>query len=333
MKAKIIILFMSLALLIGVSFCFAEGSSGPSQPSAAGVSAGQPSEVKTSDVKTDSDFERKFSWWPTDAQPAPVKDTTGGWWWWPKEPGKVGPLWGNRGYCYVNKIIFDYKADELPEPKPQEMRASLLIKKINKNVKIYFDFNSSKLRNDAAEILKDAVKTLNRYPDNDILITGNCDIRGTEKYNEKLGKKRADALKKFMIKEGISENRIRIISRGKLDAIGHITDLEGMQKDRNAQFMIAEVEEVMLPYNGPAPENAKKLEEGKLLEEVQQEVTSQPKVSTRKYTVKKGDTLWKIAQTELGNGARWKYIYELNKEKIKNVNKLKVGQKLILPVE
>ncbi len=333
MKAKKITLFLSLAFILGLGMCLAEDASVKLEPSTAEVSTGESSEVKTSAASSDSDFERKFSWWPTDAQPAPVKDTAGGWWWWPKEPGTVGPLWGNRGYCYVNKIIFDYKSDELPEPQPQELRASLLIKNINKNVKIYFGFNSSKLRDDAVLILKDAVKTLNRYPDNDILITGNCDIRGTEKYNEKLGKKRADALKKFMIKEGIPEERIRIISRGKLDAIAHITDLEGMQKDRNAQFMIAEVEEVMLPYNGSAPLNAKMLEEGKLLEEVQEEVTSQSKVSTRKYTVKKGDTLWKIAQKELGNGARWKYIFELNKNQIKNSNKLKVGQELVLPVE
>ena len=78
-------------------------------------------------------LQEEFAWWgTTDAQPAPVKDKErGGYWWMPKGPGPTSPkLWGNRGYIYVYKIIFDYKEDELPAPKPQEMRPSLLIKKI-----------------------------------------------------------------------------------------------------------------------------------------------------------------------------------------------------------
>lgn len=51
-----------------------------------------------------------------------------------------------------------------------------------------------------------------------------------------------------MLENGISEDRIKIVSRGKLNAVAPITDIVGMQKDRNAQFMIAEVEEIMLLF-------------------------------------------------------------------------------------
>ncbi len=282
------------------------------------------------------DFQKEFEWWPTDARPGPVKDDEReGYWWWPQEPGTARP-WGNRGYVYVYKIIFDYKAEELPAPKPQELRPSLLIKKIVKNVKIYFDYDKAHLRDDALKILESAIGTLKRSPETSILITGNCDIRGSEKYNEKLGRQRADAVKKYMLDNGIPEERIRIISRGKLDAIGHLTDIVGMQKDRNAQFMIAEVEEVMIPYSGqaqgPVPE-AKKIEDGKFLIEEEKKIESEVKVSTREYTVKPGDTLSKIAQEQLGGGHRWKYLYEVNKDRIKDPNKLKAGKKIIIPVE
>lgn len=286
-------------------------------------------------AKEIKELQQKFAWWPTDAKPAPVKDEKkGGYWWWPKKPGpKSGNVWGNRGYCYVRKIIFDYKEEELPPPKPQELRPSLLVRKIIKNVKVYFDYDKADLRDDAVVILEDAVKVLKKNPDADILVTGSCDIRGSEKYNQELGKKRGLAVKDFMLNRGIVEERIRIISRGKLDAIAPITDLEGMQRDRNAQFMIAEVEEVMIPYTGKPPEDATSVEEGKFVEEKEEAVESQVKVSTKEYVIQPGDSMWKIAERELGSGHRWKYLYEMNKDRIKNPKKLRAGQIIIIPVE
>ncbi len=280
------------------------------------------------------EMQNNFKWWPTDATPGPVQDNErGGYWWWPERPGTVTP-WGNRGYVYLYKIIFDYKEEELPPPKPKELRPSLLIKKIIKNVKIYFDYDRANLRDDHIHILEDAVKALKRNSEASILITGNCDRRGTEFYNLKLGKNRADAVRLFLIERGISEERIIIVSKGKLDAIAVINDLTGMQKDRNAQFMIAEVEEVMIPY----PEKlydaeVKQIEDNKFLIEKEEDIESDIKVSTKEYVIKKGDSLWKIAEKEYGGGYRWKYLYELNKEKIKDPNNLKEGIVILIPVE
>jgi outer membrane protein OmpA-like peptidoglycan-associated protein len=284
-------------------------------------------------------MQEQFKWWPTDAQPAPVKDSErGGYWWMPNTPGEARP-WGNRGYIYVYKIIFDYNADELPAPKDKELRPSLLIKKILKNVKIYFDLDKAQLRSDALNVLENAVKTLDRNPETDMLITGNCDMRGSEAYNNKLGRRRAEAIKNFMLQNDVPSERIRIISRGKLDAVAPVEDLVGMQKDRNAQFMIAQVEEVMIPYQSKdgavelPPPDAKLIEEGKYIEETEESVESEIKVSTKEYIVKPNDTLSKIAQNEYGGAHRWKYLYEFNKDRIKNPNNLKVVQKILIPVE
>lgn len=277
----------------------------------------------------------RFSWWPTDARPAPVKDDKrAGYWWWPKEPGKAAP-WGNRGYVYVNKIIFDYKEEELPAPQPEELRLSLIVKKIIKNVKIYFDYDRAELRADHIPILEGAVKSLKKNPQADILITGNCDRRGSENYNRKLGVRRGEAVRNFMIEKGIPEERIRIVSKGKLDAVAPVTDLVGMQKDRNAQFMVAEVEETMIPYRvkAQAPEISPFGREKHITEESAEEIESQIKVSTREYLVKEQDTIRSIAQEQLGAAHRWRYLYEFNQERIKDPDALEPGTVIIVPVE
>lgn len=291
-------------------------------------------EARAKDVQK---LQEKFSWWGTsDAQPAPVRDAEkGGYWWMPKAPGPNSPKrWGNGGYIYVYKIIFDYKEEELPAAKPKEMRPSLLVKKIIKNVKIYFDYDKSDIRNDAAKILSNAAELLKRNEGASILISGNCDARGSEKYNDKLGKNRGQSVKDYMLGHGVTDERIKIISRGKLDAIAPVTDLEGMQKDRNAQFMVAEVEEVMIPAPGVVEEpGAVPVEEGKYMVEKEETVESEAKVSTKEYVTKKGDTLWKIAEDVYGNGRKWKNIYRFNKDKIKDPNRLKAGVTLTIPIE
>lgn len=57
---------------------------------------------------------------------------------------------------------------------------------------------------------------------------------------------------------------------------------------------------------------------------------TKPKAKT--YTVKSGDTLYMIAKRELGNGNRWREIYDLNKKTIgSNPDVIKVGMVLVMP--
>ena len=58
---------------------------------------------------------------------------------------------------------------------------------------------------------------------------------------------------------------------------------------------------------------------------------SNSKSSNKKYTVKKGDTLWAIAKKYYGNGAKYTKIVNANKSLIKNPNLIYVGWVLIIP--
>lgn len=59
---------------------------------------------------------------------------------------------------------------------------------------------------------------------------------------------------------------------------------------------------------------------------------SSPKVKTKTYKVVKGDSLWKIAKAQYGDGSKWSTIYNANKSVIgANPDKIKPGQKLVIP--
>lgn len=49
------------------------------------------------------------------------------------------------------------------------------------------------------------------------------------------------------------------------------------------------------------------------------------------HEVKKGETLWAIAQKTLGNGARYPEIFEANKPMLSNPDKIYPGQMLRIP--
>lgn len=83
--------------------------------------------------------------------------------------------------------------------------------------RVYFALNSSELSATAKDTLMRQAKWLNenKHESINIIIEGHCDERGTREYNIALGHRRAEAVKKFMEKHGVSAERIETISYGK----------------------------------------------------------------------------------------------------------------------
>lgn len=51
----------------------------------------------------------------------------------------------------------------------------------------------------------------------------------------------------------------------------------------------------------------------------------------RRHTVQKGDTLYALARKYYNNQSRWRDIYNANKDRIPNPDKLKIGTELVIP--
>ena len=70
-----------------------------------------------------------------------------------------------------------------------------------------------------------------------IVIIGHTDNTGNADQNLKVwGKKRAEALKAYMVKQGVSSNQIRCESRGQQEPVADNSTAEGRAQNRRANI-------------------------------------------------------------------------------------------------
>lgn len=80
---------------------------------------------------------------------------------------------------------------------------------------VFFAFDSSSLSAEAQAALDTQVAWLKKHDDVNVIVQGHCDDRGTREYNMALGERRANAVKQYLVSQGIEESRISTISYGK----------------------------------------------------------------------------------------------------------------------
>lgn len=88
---------------------------------------------------------------------------------------------------------------------------------------VYFDFDTSVIRDDSREVLDLHVAYLRLNPAQNVVLEGHADERGTREYNNALGERRGNAVKNYFMVQGVSADRIEVISYGeeKPAVIGH----------------------------------------------------------------------------------------------------------------
>lgn len=109
---------------------------------------------------------------------------------------------------------------------------------VNVGDRVYFDFDRYDVRADAQPLLAAQAAWLKKYPEVMVRIEGNCDERGTREYNLALGARRANAVRDFLVAQGVSPSRITTISYGKEKPIDLGSGDEADQHNRNAHTAI-----------------------------------------------------------------------------------------------
>ena len=80
---------------------------------------------------------------------------------------------------------------------------------------IYFPYNSYEIP-EYSKLYLDKLFNVIYYSNNDIVINGYADTKGTNEYNLKLSQQRADQIKQYLIKMGIQKERLESIGKGEI---------------------------------------------------------------------------------------------------------------------
>jgi len=109
---------------------------------------------------------------------------------------------------------------------------------INAGDLVYFDYDKFAVRDDAKPILDRQLAWLRRYPAVHVRIEGNCDERGTREYNFALGARRANAVRDYLVGQGLSSARVETISYGKEKPVDTGTGEDAWSHNRNGHTVI-----------------------------------------------------------------------------------------------
>ncbi len=119
--------------------------------------------------------------------------------------------------------------EEVVLPEPEEPPKPMLILE-----RIFFDFDKSDIRADAAETLNKNADMLKIYPDVRITIEGHCCEIGTAEYNLALGERRSKAARDYMLMLGVTPDRISTVSYGEEKPL----DPGNLEMNRRCEFSV-----------------------------------------------------------------------------------------------
>ncbi len=134
----------------------------------------------------------------------------------------------------VEKVIIDTVYIDRIIEKAIAEKESFVIENVR------FKFDQDLLTDEAQIILNNVAKVLNKFPEEKIEILGHTDNWGTDEYNLDLSKRRALAVKNYLITHGVDSTRLMAAGCGERMPIADNNTSDGRAINRRIEFVIYE---------------------------------------------------------------------------------------------
>lgn len=171
----------------------------------------------------------------------------------------VGKLFGNVAVGAIagaavggtTGALIGKKMDKQAQELEVQLGQQAAVERVGEGIKVTFEsgilFQTGKA--DLSESSKDALikfaKTLNDYPDTDVMIYGHTDNTGSDAINQPLSENRAAAVKDFLVSKGVDTKRITTQGLGSKSPVASNDTDEGRQQNRRVEIAITANEQML----------------------------------------------------------------------------------------
>ena len=155
----------------------------------------------------------------------------------------IGAAAGAAAGGLIGRYLDDQakELDAIPGAEVERRDDSLLV---HFSDAILFETGKSNLMPGAYDRLRSVARTLNNYPESQVIIKGHTDNVGPEAFNQRLSEERAERVRNFMIAEAVRPSRVTAIGFGESLPITTNATSEGRATNRRVEIEIRPHEEV-----------------------------------------------------------------------------------------
>ncbi|MBN2801836.1 MAG: OmpA family protein [Deltaproteobacteria bacterium] len=108
--------------------------------------------------------------------------------------------------------------------------------------KVYFEYNSDKIKEISFSILDEVALTINNNPQiTGLQIQGHADSRGNDRYNLKLTKRRAAAVEQYLVKKGVDRSKLNSEGYGEYCPVNPDESEAAWEENRRVEFKVTSI--------------------------------------------------------------------------------------------
>lgn len=159
----------------------------------------------------------------------------------------------SQGYMFVNKNLdIRVRRSETDSGTSRELTGETALSISLKDIEvgeniilsgIHFGYDTASLRSTAYPKLDRLILFMQNHPEITVQVAGHTDSTGTQEYNQRLSRRRAENVVDYLVEGGIDPERLRAQGYGSAQPVAPNTTAEGRRKNRRVECTIIAVDE------------------------------------------------------------------------------------------